>query len=130
MTRFLVWKDEEEEKGWACSSCNWRFPLPSLLQDEDARKAYDRLGAAKFKEHTCKDSLQSMSSNWQAEAPSSEHPFAARARALVKRGYKPKDAVGLVLDEMALECRNDPKAMAQAKAEGEKFLREIREGRI
>lgn len=126
MARFLIWKDEAQEKGWACSNCNWRFPLPTLLQDEEARKAYDRLGALKFKEHVC----ETPSSNWEATASSRAPGFAERARALVSRGYKPKDAVALVLDEIALECRNDSKIMAQAKAEGEKFLLKIREGRI
>lgn len=46
------------------------------------------------------------------------------------KGYKPKDAVALVLDEVALECRNDPKIVSQAKAEGEQFLLQIRQGRI
>ena len=46
------------------------------------------------------------------------------------RGYKPKDAVALVLDEVALECHNDAKVIAQAKADGENFLLKIREGRI
>jgi hypothetical protein len=119
--------DEAQGKGWGCSHCGWRFPLPTLLQDEEARKAYDRLGALKFKEHACKDTL---SSNWQAAASSRAPTFDVRARALVMKGYKPKDAVALVLDEVALECRNDPKVISEAKAEGEKFLLKIREGRI
>ena len=127
MARFLIWKDEAQEKGWACSNCNWRFSLPTLLQDEDARKAYDRLGALKFKEHACK---QTLSSDWDAGASSKTPSFAERARALVMRGYKPKDAVALVLDEIGLESRNDAKVIAKAKAEGEKFLLEIREGKI
>jgi hypothetical protein len=119
--------DEAQDKGWACSNCGWRFPLPTLLQDEEARKAYDRLGALKFKEHACEETS---SSGWQGTASSRAPSFAERARALVMRGYKPKDAVSLVLDEMALECRNDAKLMAQAKADGESFLLKIREGKI
>ena len=127
MARFLIWRDEAQDHGWACSNCSWRFPLPTLLQDEEARKAYDRLGALKFKEHACE---QTSSSNWQATASSRAPSFAERARALVMRGYKPKDAVALVLDEVALECHNDAKVIAQAKADGENFLLKIREGRI
>jgi hypothetical protein len=98
-----------------------------LLQDEEAKRAYDRLGTLKFKEHVCKETL---SSNWQAAASSKAPTFAERARALVMKGYKPKDAVSLVLDEVALECRNDPKIISQAKAEGEQFLLNIRQGSI
>jgi hypothetical protein len=127
MARFLIWMDEAQDKGWACSNCGWRFPLPTLLQDEEARKAYDRLGALKFKEHACEETS---SSRWQPTAPSRAPSFSERARALVMRGYKPKDAVSLVLDEMALEFRNDAKLMAQAKADGESFLLKIREGKI
>ncbi len=127
MARFLIWMDDAQDKGWACSNCDWRFPLPALLQDEEARKAYDRLGALKFKEHACKVTA---SSQWQAAASSRAPTFAERARALVMKGYKPKDAVSLVIDETALECHNDPKVLARARADGEKFLLEIREGKI
>jgi hypothetical protein len=126
MARFLIWMDETQDKAWSCSNCGWRFPLPTLLQDEEAKKAYDRLAALKFKEHVCEE----ISSPWQATGPFRDPTFADRARALVARGYKPKDAVALVLEEMALESRNNPKFMAEAKAEGEKFLLKIRQGRI
>ena len=125
MARFLIWMDERDVKGWRCSSCDWMFPLPALLEDDEARKAYDRLGAAKFKEHVCESSARQ-----QAAASSKAPSFAERARALVVRGYKPKDAVALVLDEVALESRNDAKVMAQAKADCDNFLLKIREGRI
>jgi len=46
------------------------------------------------------------------------------------RGYKPKDAVALVLDEIVLECRSDPKVMRRAKADSEEFLLKIREGML
>jgi hypothetical protein len=36
----------------ACSSCRWRFPVPTFLTGEDARAAYDRL-AVKLQEHRC-----------------------------------------------------------------------------
>src|SRR5581483_1285382 len=71
MARFLIWMDDAQDKGWACSNCDWRFPLPALLQDEEARKAYDRLGALKFKEHACKVTA---SSQWQAAASSRAPP--------------------------------------------------------
>jgi hypothetical protein len=127
MARYLIWMDEAQERGWRCSNCDWTFPLPTLLQDEEAKKAYDRLGTLKFKEHGCDDTL---SSRRQAAATSRAPTFAERARAFVMKGYKPKDAVALVLDEVALECRSDVKIISEAKAEGEQFLRQIREGRI
>ena len=51
-------------------------------------------------------------------------------RRLVSQGFKPKDAVELFLQEIALELRNDPKALARAKAEGEDFLRRVKSGLI
>jgi hypothetical protein len=85
MARFLIWMDEGDIKGWRCSNCDWMFPLPTLLEDDEARKAYDRLGAAKFKEHVCESSARQ-----QAAASSKAPSFAERARALVMRGYKPR----------------------------------------
>ena len=49
---------------------------------------------------------------------------------LLKVGYKPKDAVDIALDEIALEHRNDPKVMAVARADAQDFLRRVKEGRI
>jgi hypothetical protein len=49
---------------------------------------------------------------------------------LLKVGYKPKDAVNIALDEIALENRNDPKVMAQARVDAQDFMRRVREGRI
>jgi len=56
--------------------------------------------------------------------------FTGRIRKLVKQGFKPKDAVELFLQEVALEYRNDPKTLARAKAEGEDFLRRMKAGLI
>ena len=46
------------------------------------------------------------------------------------QGFKPKDAVELFLQEIALEYRNQPKIMDQAKADAEDFLRRVRAGLI
>jgi hypothetical protein len=46
------------------------------------------------------------------------------------RGYKPKDAVGLMLQELEIEYRSDPTAMEQARGHAESFLRKVREGFI
>ena len=49
---------------------------------------------------------------------------------MVSHGFKPKDAVELLLQEVAIEYPNQPKMQAQAKAEGEDFLRRLRAGLI
>jgi len=59
-----------------------------------------------------------------------EPSFVDRARMLIRGGYKPKDAVGLVLQDIALECRNDPSAMAKGHADAEDFLLKVRKGLI
>ena len=46
------------------------------------------------------------------------------------RGMKPKDAVEIMLQEIALECRRNPQMMEKARADADEFLRRIREGRI
>jgi len=56
--------------------------------------------------------------------------FPERAGKLIKAGYKPKDAVELVLQDTALECRNDPRVMEQERRNAEEFLQKIRSGTI
>jgi cytochrome P450 len=95
-----------------------------LLSDADARTAFDRLAAAKFREHVCADHLSRLGMVVDDES------FTARIRKLVSQGFKPKDAVELFLQEAALEFRNEPKTLARAKAEGEDFLRRVKAGLI
>jgi hypothetical protein len=126
MERSLIWL-EGDTNGWACSNCQWRFLVPTLLAGEDAMAAYDRLAAAKFQEHQC----EAASAPAKLEIkPEPDSAFAARARLLIKRGYKPKVAVELVLQEKELECLNDPAGMQKARAEAEDFLLRIRKGLI
>jgi hypothetical protein len=124
MERSLVWV-QGDDAGWACSSCRWRFPVPTLLSSEEGRDAYDRLAAAKFEEHKCEAQTSS-----PAMKESAGHTFAGRARNLIKRGYKPKDAVELLLQETALECRDDPSTMEKARVEAEDFLLRVSKGLI
>ena len=56
--------------------------------------------------------------------------FVERARTLIKRGYKPKVAVELVLQETEIEHGNDPKFMEKARADAEDFLQRVRTGLI
>ena len=127
MMRALVWIDDSNNPGWTCSTCSWTFPVPTFLSDTEARSAYDRIAKARFHEHACEG----------APLPpepivdtSKEPPFVDRVRRLLKVGYKPKDAVDIALQDVALEHRNDFKVMAKARAEAEDFLRKVREGLI
>ena len=123
MARWLTWVSDQRLQGWACSQCEWHFPVPSLLADPDAKRAYDRLAAAKFQDHDCAERAQ-------AAATAVSDSFAERARSLVLRGFKPKDAADITLQEILLEHRNDSKIMKQARAEAEDFLRRIKDGLI
>jgi hypothetical protein len=126
MMRALGWNDEPDP-GWSCSVCPWKFPVPTFLSDAEARSAYDRLAKARFHEHAC-DGAPLPS---QPIVDTSREPlFIDRVRKLLKVGYKPKDAVELALQDVALEHRNDSKAMAKARTEADDFLRKIREGLI
>ena len=122
--RQLIWTSNRTFQGWTCSQCEWNYSLPTLLTDADARMAYDRLAAAKFREHKCADHLARL------EPVVDDQSFTARIRKLVSQGFKPKDAVELFLQEIQLEYRNDAKIMARAKAEGEDFLRRVKAGLI
>lgn len=122
-SRDLTWTSSRSFQGWTCSACEWNYPLPTLLSDADAKTAYDRLAAAKFKEHKCADHLARLST-------ADNESFTPRIRKLVTQGFKPKDAVELLLQEVALEYRNQPKVLEQAKADGEDFLRRVKAGLI
>jgi len=121
--RELIWTVHHNFQGWTCSQCEWNFPLPTLLTDSDAKTAYDRLAAVKFRDHKCADHLSRLG------APDADN-FSTRIRKLVSQGFKPKDAVDLFLQEVALEYRNQPKTIAQAKTDAEDFLRRVRAGLI
>jgi hypothetical protein len=122
--RELIWTSTHAFHGWTCSQCEWNYPLPTLLNDPEAKTAYDRLAAAKFRDHKCAAHLSRLGSADDADS------FTPRIRKLVTQGFKPKDAVELFLQEIALEYRNQPKIMDQAKADAEDFLRRVRAGLI
>jgi len=121
-SRELLWTVDRSYQGWICSQCEWNSPVPTLLNDPDAKTAFDRLAAAKFREHNCADFLMRLSQ--------SADSFTARIRKMVSSGYKPKDAVELFLQEVQLEYRNQPKVLEQAKSEADDFLRRLRAGLI
>lgn len=122
----LTWDDDPENPGWICSSCAWKYPVPTFLSDPEAKSAYDRLATSKFREHVC----EIPAARNEIEDTSTEPSFVKRVMKLLKVGYKPKDAVQIALDEVALEHRNDPKVMAQARADAQDFMQKVREGRI
>lgn len=121
--RQQIWTSQRNFQGWTCSQCEWNYPLPTLLTEAEAKTAYDRLAAAKFKEHKCADHLARLTA-------SDNESFTPRIRKLVSQGFKPKDAVELLLQEVALEYRNQPKVLEQAKSDGEDFLRRVKAGLI
>ena len=87
-----------------------------------------RLAAVKFREHKCE--AETSFSATKQETKRGDSAFAERARMLIKRGYKPKVAVELALQEMEIEHGNDPWTMEEARAEAEFFLLRVRRGLI
>ena len=102
---------------------------PRCSAEKRPRAAYDRLAAAKFRQHTC-DAATGFSSTSLEAKRNIDSAFTERARTLIKRGYKPKVAVELVLQETEIEHGNDPKFMEKARADAEDFLQRVRTGLI
>ena len=123
MGRRMTWTIDQVFEGWTCSDCAWTYPIPELLVDPQAKDAYDRIASANFKGHDC-------GATPKGRKPLYEEANIERLRKLVMRGLKPKDAVEIMLQEIALERGKNPKAMENARADADEFLRRIREGRI
>ena len=119
MARVLTWVSDKHLTGWACSKCDWTFPLPSLLSDPEAKKAYDRLASAKFQRHDC-----------ATHRPASLAPesFINSAKGLVMRGFKPKDAAEIASREIMFENDHDPDIARKVQIEALDFLRRVKEG--
>lgn len=124
MTRALVWLDGQDG-GWTCSDCRWKFPIPTLLSEKEAKDAYDRLAAGKFNAHSCENEPAT-----PAPKSHSGPSFADRTRALIMRGYKPKVAIELMLHEIEFEFRNNPKIVEKARIDAEDFLLKLGKGLI
>ena len=125
----MIWV-EGDENGWACSNCTWRFPVPTLLSGKEAKGAYDRLAAVKFREHKCEVETRLSATKQETKPTAAATAFAQRARVLIKKGYTPKVAVELVLQETEVEHGNDPRIMERARADAEDFLERVRKGLI
>src|SRR6058998_1080093 len=119
MARVLTWVSGKQLTGWACSACGWTFPLPSLLSDPEAKKAYDRLASAKFQRHDC--------ATHQPVASLDPDSFIARAKGLVKRGFKPKDAAEIAASEIMFEKHDDPDIASKVQIEAQDFLHSTEE---
>jgi hypothetical protein len=125
VARWLAWVSDQRLTGWTCSQCNWTYPVPALLSDPEAKKAFDRLASAKFQQHDC-----------AAHEPPSTTPFSPtqsfelRARKLVMQGFKPKDAAEIAMQEIIFENRSDSKVADRVKTEAEDFLRRVKSGLI
>jgi hypothetical protein len=125
MERSLIWI-EGDVNGWTCSNCQWKFPVPTLLSGEEAMAAYDRLAGAKFREHQCEAATSHLPP--KPEKKQADTELEERCRALIKRGYKPKVAVDLVLQETEIEHGHDPKFMEKARAATADFLQKVGKG--
>lgn len=126
MARALIWISDPHSLGWGCSACSWKYPVPTLLSDPEAKSAYDRLAASKFRTHVCETTFREPAGSDTSREPA----FAERIRRLLRVGYKPADAVSLALEELSLEHRGDKAVMDRARAEAQEFLRKVREGLI
>lgn len=96
---------------------------PDLLSDPDAKAAYDRLANAKFQSHKCQDY------GLRAELVE-EEDFMTRAHNLVKRGFKPRDAADIVMQEILLEYGEDGPRASRTRLAAEEFLRRVKSGAI
>jgi len=120
MPRVLTWVSDKHLTGWACSKCGWTFPLPSLLSDPEAKKAYDRLASAKFQRHDC--------AGHRPVASLAPDSLINRAKGLVMRGFKPKDAAEIAAREIMFENDHDPDIARKVQIEAQDFLRRVKEG--
>jgi len=123
MSRWLTWIADQHRQGWACSRCAWSFSVPALLTDADAKSAYDRLASARFAEHDC-------AKYGQRTNQSAPNTFAQQVRNLIIRGFKPKDAVDITLQEIMFEHRDNPELIEKAQVDAADFLRRVKGGLI
>ena len=121
MARTMVWITGRSFRGWSCSDCGWNYAVPTLLSEVEAKSAFDRLALSKFRGHECAEHSERL-----------EYPgrpsVTERIRKLVASGYKPKDAIDIVVQEVGLEFRDKPDVIDAAQSEAQDFLRRMREG--
>src|ERR1700740_1794076 len=88
--RELLWTVGRNFPGGVCSQCDGSDAVPTLLADPEAKTAYDRLAAGKFRQHNCADHRTRLPS-------SGPESFTVRICKLVGKGVQPKDAVELIV---------------------------------
>jgi hypothetical protein len=123
MARWLKWVSTDTTQGWACSQCTWISSAPDLLSDPEAKAAFDRLSNSKFQAHKCTDH------GLRADLVD-EDDFMTRAHNLVKRGFKPRDAADITMQEILLEFGEDGSRAARTRLAAEEFLRRVKSGMI
>ena len=121
MARSTVWITTASFVGWGCSDCGWTSAVPTLLSTPDAKSAFDRLAVAKFRAHKCEEHSTRLEYGTTLSVTE-------RIRKMAAKGYKPKDAVEIVLQEIQLEFRSQPSILEAARVEAQDFLRRMREG--
>ena len=105
MARSLIWIQGSSDPGWACSSCRWKFPVPTLLSSDEAKSAYDRLAASKFRAHICETQAT------PAPVKANTGPtFADRAGRLIKAGSRQSQGklrlrLKPLIEHLRLACR-------------------------
>ena len=117
----MVWITSRNFRGWSCSDCGWSYEVPALLSGGEAKSAFDRLALGKFRRHECTEHSERL------EYPGGPS-ITERIRKLVSSGYKPKDAIDIVVQEVGLEFRDKPDVIDAAQSEAQDFLRRVREG--
>jgi len=117
----MIWITVKSFRGWSCSDCGWNYAVPTLLSEAEAKSAFDRLALSKFRGHDCTENSQ------RPEYPG-RPSVTERIRKLVSSGYKPKDAVDIIVQEVGLEFRDKPDVIDEAQSEAQDFLRRMREG--
>lgn len=78
------------DRGWTQSLgllvLRWSFPVPALLDDADAKIAYGRLAATRFREHD----YRNFADEKQTAVQTSEYRFTERVRLLGCEDTNPK----------------------------------------
>jgi hypothetical protein len=100
-----------------------RFLYPSIRQTHAEIASQWNSVQRQFQRHDCAMHHQSAASL----DPSS---FTARARSLIMRGFKPKDAAEITMQEIIFESRDDPDVARSVRIEAKDFLERVKEGLI
>lgn len=104
-----------------------RAEIRHAVRERAELGAYELRGGGKTREQRHSESVSLLKQEAERKADAA---FADRARTLIKRGYKPKVAIDLVLQELEIESGNNPATMQKARASAEDFLLKLSRGQI